>query len=365
MEHRPSRRSAGANAPELHAIQPSVLVYPGGRLQAVGRTRSGRVFQTWSEDSGKTWTPLSLTTLPNPSSGTDATTLRDGRQLIVYNHTPKGRTPLNIALSRDGTTWEAALVLESEPGEYSYPAVIQSADGKVHVTYTWHRQRVRHVVIDPARLTSVAMTDGAWPRGPGVDRVARPLSTAGALVAGTLTVGVLDILDAFIFFGLRGARPVGILQSIASGVLGRAAYQGGLRTAALGLLLHFVIAFGVVATYLLATRLIPALNRRPWLYGLLYGVVVYAVMNLVVVPLSAAALGSGPDAARRARQRRADPHVRRRPARRPRRRAGCGQAVNPPDSRSRSGLTDRCSFALRNACAAAIHSRLTNGPTIL
>ncbi len=124
--------------------------------------------------------------------------------------------------------------------------------------------------------------------------MARPLSTAGALVAGTLAVGVLDILDAFIFFGLRGARPVGILQSIASGVLGRAAYQGGLRTAALGLLLHFVIAFGVVATYLLATRLIPALNRRPWLYGLLYGVVVYAVMNLVVVPLSAAALGSGP-----------------------------------------------------------------------
>ena len=124
--------------------------------------------------------------------------------------------------------------------------------------------------------------------------MARPLSTAGALVAGTLAVGVLDILDAFIFFGLRGARPVGILQSIASGVLGRAAYQGGLRTAALGLLLHFVIAFGVVATYLLATRLIPALNRRPWMYGLLYGVVVYAVMNLVVVPLSAAALGSGP-----------------------------------------------------------------------
>ena len=91
--------------------------------------------------------------------------MRDGRQLIVYNHTPKGRTPLNIALSRDGTTWEAALVLESEPGEYSYPAVIQSSDGKVHVTYTWNRQRVRHVVIDPARLTSVAMTDGAWPRG--------------------------------------------------------------------------------------------------------------------------------------------------------------------------------------------------------
>ena len=128
------------NAPELHAIQPSILVHPGGRLQAVGRTRSERVFQTWSEDGGKTWSPLTLTTLPNPSAGTDATTLRDGRQLIVYNHTPKGRSPLNVALSRDGTTWEAALVLESEPGEYSYPAVIQTADGKIHVTYTWKRQ---------------------------------------------------------------------------------------------------------------------------------------------------------------------------------------------------------------------------------
>jgi hypothetical protein len=120
------------------------------------------------------------------------------------------------------------------------------------------------------------------------------MSTGRALVVGTLAVGVLDLLDAFIFFGLRGAGPIGILQSIASGVLGRAAYQGGMRTAALGLVLHFVIAFGVVATYLVATRLMPALNRRPWLFGLVYGLVVYAVMNLAVVPLSAAALGSGP-----------------------------------------------------------------------
>jgi hypothetical protein len=124
--------------------------------------------------------------------------------------------------------------------------------------------------------------------------VAESFSVIRALVAGTLIVGVLDILDAFIFFGLRGARPIGILQSIASGVLGRAAYQGGMRTALLGLLLHFFIAFGVVATYLAATRLVPGLNRRPWVYGLLYGVAVYAVMNLIVIPMSAAALGSGP-----------------------------------------------------------------------
>jgi hypothetical protein len=121
-----------------------------------------------------------------------------------------------------------------------------------------------------------------------------PFSVGRALLSGTLAVGILDILDAFIFFGLRGARPIGILQSIASGILGRAAYQGGMRTALLGLLLHFFIAFGVVATYLAATRLVPALNRHPWVYGLLYGLAVYAVMNLVVIPMSAAALGSGP-----------------------------------------------------------------------
>ena len=107
---------------------------------------------------------MSLTALPNPSSGTDAVTLRDGRHLLVYNHTPKGRSPLNVAVSRDGKAWEAALVLESEPGEYSYPAVIQTPDGRVHITYTWKRQRVKHVVVDPAQLKPVPMADGTWPQ---------------------------------------------------------------------------------------------------------------------------------------------------------------------------------------------------------
>jgi predicted neuraminidase len=152
-----------ADGSTVHAIQPSVLLHRAGRLQGVGRTRSGRVFETWSDDGGKTWSPLALTALPNPNAGTDAVTLRDGRHLLVYNHTASGRTPLNVALSRDGATWEAALVLESEPGEYSYPAVIQTADGLVHVTYTWKRERVKHVVVDPARLRPVPMRDGAWP----------------------------------------------------------------------------------------------------------------------------------------------------------------------------------------------------------
>ena len=156
--------SASADASPINAIQPSILVHPGGRLQALGRTRSQRVFETWSGDGGRTWAPISLTSLPNPNSGIDAVTLRDGRHLIVYNHTTQGRSPLNVSVSRDGKTWDAALLLESAPGEYSYPAVIQSSDGHVHVTYTWKRQRIRHVVIDPTRLKPVPMPDGNWPR---------------------------------------------------------------------------------------------------------------------------------------------------------------------------------------------------------
>lgn len=141
-----------ASGEEIGAIQPSILVHRDGRLQAVGRSRSQHVFETWSSDQGRTWSPVTLTSLPNPSAGTDALTLRDGRHLIVYNHTPKGRTPLNVALSQDGKTWQPALVLEDQPGEYSYPAVIQAPDGLVHITYTWKRQRIKHVVIDATKL---------------------------------------------------------------------------------------------------------------------------------------------------------------------------------------------------------------------
>lgn len=117
------------------------------------------------------------------------------------------------------------------------------------------------------------------------------LSLHRGILYGALAVGVLDLLDALVFFGLRGVAPILIPQSIASGVLGRAAYDGGLGTAAFGVLLHFFIAFGIVTTYVLVSRRFPALARRPFLYGPLYGLVVYAVMNLVVVPLSAAVVG--------------------------------------------------------------------------
>lgn len=140
------------------AIQPSILFHPNGQLQALCRSqRSGFIAETWSKDGGKTWSALQKTSLPNPNSGTDAVTLKDGRQVLVYNPTSPvagksgPRTPLDVAISSDGKTWKTLVVLENEPGEYSYPAVIQTADGLVHITYTWKRQRIRHVVLDPKK----------------------------------------------------------------------------------------------------------------------------------------------------------------------------------------------------------------------
>jgi len=148
----------------IAAIQPSILFHKGGKLQALGRTRQRKVFEAWSDDGGKTWGPLALTALPNPDAGLDAVTLADGRHLLVYNHTAFGRSPLNVALSDDGKAWKAAVVLESDAGEYSYPAVIQTGDGLVHVTYTWRRQRIKHVVLDPKKFVLRDVTDGKWPK---------------------------------------------------------------------------------------------------------------------------------------------------------------------------------------------------------
>jgi predicted neuraminidase len=146
------------------AIQPSILFHEGGLLQAVGRTDKGRIFETWSRDDGKSWDALRLTELPNPNSGIDAVTLQDGRQLLVYNHTEKGRSPLNVAISTDGRTWQAAMVLENTPGkEFSYPAVIQTGDGLVHIVYTWHRERIKHAVLDPSKLQLKSIINGRWP----------------------------------------------------------------------------------------------------------------------------------------------------------------------------------------------------------
>jgi hypothetical protein len=110
-----------------------------------------------------------------------------------------------------------------------------------------------------------------------------------SIAAGGLAAGALDITAAFLVYGLRGASPVRILQSIASGLYGAVAFQGGARTAALGLLLHFVIATTAAGVYSIASTRVGVLVRRPFVCGALYGIAVYLFMNLVVLPLSAVA----------------------------------------------------------------------------
>jgi alpha-L-rhamnosidase len=160
---------------EFKAIQPSILFHKDSRLQILCRSQNRSILQAWSSDNGNTWTRLEKTELPNNNSGTDAVTLKDGRQLLVYNHVlPPGnkvkgaRTPLNVAVSKDGITWYAAAILEDSPiSQYSYPSVIQTSDGMVHIVYTWRRKRIKHVVIDPSKLVLRKIVNGEWPKVEG------------------------------------------------------------------------------------------------------------------------------------------------------------------------------------------------------
>jgi len=161
-----------AGVGKIGAIQPTILFLKNGSLEALGRTSNGKIFECFSSDSGEAWSPVTLTELPNPDSGIDAVTLCDGRQLLVYNQNirsgshNKGRSPLNVAVSPDGTNWFAALILEDDPDApdgFSYPAVIQTPNGLVHITYTWERKRIKHVVIDPNKLELKPIIRGVWP----------------------------------------------------------------------------------------------------------------------------------------------------------------------------------------------------------
>jgi predicted neuraminidase len=147
------KKTGALNEPgAFAAIQPTILVHSPARLQALCRSRQKVVTHLWSEDGGTTWGPMTATSLPNPSAGIDALRLADGRFLLVYNPTTTGRERLEVAVSADGRTWRRGAVLEASAGEYSYPAAIQARDGRVHVTYTWRRERIKHVVLDPAAI---------------------------------------------------------------------------------------------------------------------------------------------------------------------------------------------------------------------
>jgi predicted neuraminidase len=136
-------------------IQPAVWEYAPGRMKMLLRaTRAvGCVCQSTSDDYGRTWTPPAPapTPLPNPNSGIDAVRLLDGRIALVYNPSRTNRSPLAVALSEDnGLTWPHQRWLDSGPGEFSYPSIIQAQDGLLHIVYTHRRTTIQHVVLDEA-----------------------------------------------------------------------------------------------------------------------------------------------------------------------------------------------------------------------
>ncbi|MCG8602851.1 MAG: exo-alpha-sialidase, partial [Verrucomicrobiales bacterium] len=145
-------------------IQPTLLTQSDGSLRALFRSKHEQIAESYSKDDGKTWSELQLIDLPNNNSGIESLTLDDGRHLLLYNHTGGRpdkkdgwgrRNVLNLAISEDGKTWkEVATVEKEEKGEFSYPAMIQTSDGLVHMTYTWKRQKVKHVVVDPDKLVA-------------------------------------------------------------------------------------------------------------------------------------------------------------------------------------------------------------------
>ena len=131
-------------------------------MQILCRGDQDFITECWSDDNGQTWGEMTATSLPNPNSGIDAVTMMDGRQLLIYNPTGGewgARVPLSVATSNDGKNWKKIFDLEPvtnpdtvDEEEYSYPGVIQSSEGMIHIVYTYNRETVKHVVIDPVKI---------------------------------------------------------------------------------------------------------------------------------------------------------------------------------------------------------------------
>jgi predicted neuraminidase len=138
-------RSANVPNAQPQGEQPTVALRRDGSLLAFLRT-APRLLQTESRDHGMTWSPAKLTDFKNPDAAISLRALRNGNLILAWNNQERGRSPLHIVRSTDdGATWSNPVMLESNPGEYSYPSVFQSSDGLIHVIYTYRRYSMKHV----------------------------------------------------------------------------------------------------------------------------------------------------------------------------------------------------------------------------
>lgn len=135
-------------------IQPTVLFHPGNKLQMLCRSRQNAIVESWSDDNGLTWSPLRKQDMLNPNSGIDAVTTKSGLHVLIYNPAVSGkdwwlgRNELRVGVSKDGEHWTDVYQLEKEEkGEFSYPAVIEGKNGDIHISYTYDRKNIKHVVL--------------------------------------------------------------------------------------------------------------------------------------------------------------------------------------------------------------------------
>lgn len=144
LQHPLPQAQANQEEPVHGIIQPTIVPLGKDHLRLYARSTSdiARICVADSFDNGRTWTQAHPIDMPNPNSGIDAVGLHDGRVVLVYNNSTKDRTPLNLAISSDGEHFKIFATLETQPGEYSYPAIIQGRDGELDVTYTWNRKRI-------------------------------------------------------------------------------------------------------------------------------------------------------------------------------------------------------------------------------
>ncbi len=137
--------------PIFQNLQPTLFQRKDGAVVAFLRTTHlGVIHKAISTDFGFTWSESEPTSLPNPDAGIDCVKLENGHVVLAFNNSTMGRSPLSLALSVDeGETWNKVKNLEDEPNaEFSYPAIIQDAQGRIHMTYTFKRKHIRHVILD-------------------------------------------------------------------------------------------------------------------------------------------------------------------------------------------------------------------------
>ena len=210
-------------------------MHPDGRLQALCRSREDVIVETWSTDNGQTWSPLEATSLPNPSAGIDGTTLSDGRFALAYNPTTTGRTPLVVALSHDGIVWDEITVLEDTPGQFSYPTLIQTDDGRLHVTYSWKIEAIRHAVIELENVfvvdTNVDSVDAAPGDGVAEDSLGRTSLRAAIMEANALDGrATIELSPGTYLLSLTGAESESTNDLDVTSEISLVATGGGLTT---------------------------------------------------------------------------------------------------------------------------------------